>query len=295
MTLARAWTRHAPIARGKDRLAALALRLTDDPPTDVLCETTDGRRLFVDPTTHGYGPVYFKGTYEPGTTSVVTRLLRPGDVCLDVGANIGWYTTLCATLVGPTGAVHAFEPLPPTFRQLERNVGLLADSSRVSLNCTALGDTSGVGTLHVFPDVPGSHTSLSGFGRDDTLTQTCALTTTDAYLAERGVATVTFVKLDIEGAELACLRGASRLFAQPTPPLWIVEMALATSRGFGYVPDDLVRHIRAHGDYEFFAIGEPDGVLTPIDGFAPADPGAYVLCAPRTHYRDRLAALVRRP
>ncbi len=294
LTLARTWTRHAPFGRGKDRLAALALGLSHEPPTDVVCETTDGRRLFVDPASHSYGPVYFKGTYEPGVTSVVTQLLRPGDVCLDVGANIGWYTTLCATLVGPTGSVHAFEPLLATFRQLERNVGLLADASHVHLNCHALGDTSGAGVLHVFPGVPDGHTSLADFGRTDAAAHDCVVTTVDEYLAEHRVGEVTFVKLDIEGAELQCLRGAGRLFAQPTPPLWIVEMALATSRGFNYRPGDLVAHMRAHGDFEFFAIGESDGALTPLDGFAPGDPGAYVLCAPRAHHRDRLAAALER-
>lgn len=293
MRLARAWTRHVPMARGKDRLAALAVRLTTSPPTEVLCETVDGRRLFVDPASDAYRTVYFKGSYEPGVSALVTRLLRSGDVCLDIGANIGWYTTLCASLVGPTGAVHAFEPLPPTFRRLERNVQLLGDAAHVHLTCAALGETPGTGTLHVFPGVPDGHTSLSAFGRSDAATHACAVTTIDACLTERGLDAVTFVKLDIEGAELACLRGADRLFAQPTPPLWIVEMALATSRGFGYAPDDLVRYLETHGDYEFFAIGEHDGTLTPIDGFQPGDPGAYVLCAPRSRHRDRLAGLVR--
>lgn len=295
MKLARAWTRHAPVTRGKDRLAGLAVALTRDPATDVACETTDGRRLFVNPTSRTYGAVYFKGVYEPGVSAVVSRLLEPGDVCLDVGASIGWYATLCASLVGPTGAVHAFEPLPETFRHLERNVRLLADARHVHLTCAALGDTPGTGRLHVFPDLPDGHTSLAAFGRSNVLTEACVVTTVDRYLDGRQVGAVTFVKLDIEGSELSCVRGARRLFAQPTPPLWIVEMALATSRGFGYGPDDLVQYMRAQGDYEFFAIDDTTGALAPIEGFRAGDPGAYVLCVPRAHYRDRLARLHRRP
>ncbi len=70
-------------------------------------------------------------------------------------------------------------------------------------------------------------------------------------------------------------------------------MALATSRGFNYRPNDLVAFMRDHGDYEFFAIDETDGGLTAIDGFAPGDAGAYVLCVPRGRYRDRLTAATR--
>ncbi|MEZ5316857.1 MAG: FkbM family methyltransferase [Vicinamibacterales bacterium] len=283
LPLARLWTRHAPVARGKDRLATLALRLTPAPPADVCVETVDGRRFRIDPASHGYAPVYFRGVYEPGISHVVSRLLRPGDVCLDVGAHIGWYTTLAATLVGPTGAVHAFEPLPSAFRRLERNVALLQDSSCVVLNNIALGEAPGAGLLHVFPSEPDSHSSISDQGRPDARAIPCTVTTLDAYLAERvpHARTVALVKLDVEGAELMCLRGAHGLFSRPAPPCWIVEMAASTSRGFGYTPNDLLAQIRARGEYDFFTIGPIDGALTRLEAFEPGDPGDYVLCAPR--------------
>lgn len=287
------WTRYAPIARGRDRLAALAIAGTRLPPASVTCRTVDGRRLTVDPACHTYRSVYFKGTYEPAVSALVTRLLRPGDVCLDVGANIGWYTTLCARCVAPSGTVHAFEPQADTFEALRRNVALLPKASAaVVLNDCALGDRQGDARVHVFAELPNGHTSLGDFGRADATPQACELTTVDAYLARRGGPPVTFVKLDIEGSELSCLRGAGRLFAQAVPPLWIVEMALATTRGFGYTPNDLVRCFRDRGVFDFYTIDEIDGALTALDGFAPHHPGAYVLCVPRGHFGDRLAGVI---
>lgn len=267
--------------------------MTRLPPPSVTCRTVDGRRLTVDPTCLTYRSVYFKGTYEPAVSALVSRLLRPGDVCLDVGANIGWYTTLCAMCVGSSGAVHAFEPERETWQALRRNVARLPEGTApVVLNDCALGEHPGEARLHVFTGLPNGHTSLGDFGRDDAVAQLCRVTTVDAYLAHAGAPQVTFVKLDIEGGELSCLRGAGRLFAQTVPPLWIVEMALATTRGFGYTPNDLVRVFRDRGAFDLFAIGETDGAVTPLDGFAPGDPGAYVVCVPRGHYRDRLAGVI---
>src|SRR4029450_8092682 len=61
------------------------------------------------------------GVWEPNVTAAFRRTLAPGDVCLDIGAHIGYYTLLAARLVGPEGHVHAFEPAPASFRRLRAN------------------------------------------------------------------------------------------------------------------------------------------------------------------------------
>lgn len=294
LPIARAWTRHAPFPRGKDRLAGLAMRWTTHGPKEVCCRTTDGRQFLVDPTSHGYASVYFKGSYEAGVSTVVSRILRSGDVCLDIGAHIGWYTTMFATLVGPAGAVHAFEPLGAPFEKLERNVALLEDSAHVVLNRVAMGARPGAGQMHVFAGLPDGHSSLADFGRLDAVAYRCPVSTVDDYLAESRLGTVTLAKLDIEGAELLCLQGARQLFTQSVPPFLVIEMALATSAGFGYMPNDILAHIQSEGDYMFFVIGQSDGRLTRVEAFARGDAGDNVLCVPRAHGRDGLAALVRR-
>jgi predicted methyltransferase len=60
--------------------------------------------------------------YEPEVTAVFGRVLRPGDVVIDVGANVGWFTLLAASLVGPGGKVVACEPGPDNLAKLQANI-----------------------------------------------------------------------------------------------------------------------------------------------------------------------------
>src|SRR5258708_5327092 len=69
---------------------------------------------------------------KPYTEIAIFRtIIRPGDTVFDVGANAGQYTTLFCRLVGSAGAVHAFEPVPPTFAILQDNLGHHAQKSRL--------------------------------------------------------------------------------------------------------------------------------------------------------------------
>lgn len=63
------------------------------------------------------------GVYEPVLTEAFLRLIKPGDGVVDIGMHLGYYTTLFALLVGPTGQVHAFEPTPSTREIARRNTG----------------------------------------------------------------------------------------------------------------------------------------------------------------------------
>ena len=66
--------------------------------------------------------IYATGRYEEDTVALMTRLLKPGDCFVAVGANIGYLTLVGARLVGPAGSVIAFEPLSRARSSLERNV-----------------------------------------------------------------------------------------------------------------------------------------------------------------------------
>jgi hypothetical protein len=66
----------------------------------------------------------------------------------------------------------------------------------------------------------------------------------------------------------------------------MMEMALNTSKGFGYLPGDLIEFIKSQADYKFFIINEFDGSLTEIAGFAAGDIGANVLCIPQARMAE---------
>ena len=285
----RLYTFNTPIDKGKYRLMQAAISACRYVPKTVTATTRDGRSIAL-PISAGMGEaVYFLGEYEREVTRIVEELVRPGDVCLDVGANFGWFTTLLAKLSGPEGFVHAFEPVPSTFAQLESNVALTATPSRIKINNAALGDREDEVIVHVFDDIGLGFSSLSEKGSAGATAVRSRMLTLDAYLGgereERR--NINFVKLDIEGAELMFLKGASMLFDQQTPPIILAEMATEQSRNFGYSPNELIEFIGSRRPYEFYAVNEFNGEMERIEGFRDDEIGANVFCLPAGHYADR--------
>ncbi|MEQ1762646.1 MAG: FkbM family methyltransferase [Pyrinomonadaceae bacterium] len=279
LKVVRIYTYNTPIRKGSSRLMQLALKIVRHPPEDLVARTRDGRGFAVDLTTGMQGTVFFFGEYEPFITELVELLIMQGDVCIDAGANFGWYTTLMANITGPLGSVHAFEPFPDSFEALQRNTNLLKDRASVELNRLALSDSESVASITLFPGLPTGHASLIANGLSGKSVP-CETARLDLYLEQRSIDKIGFLKVDVEGAELSLLKGATKIFSQSVPPIIVMEMALATSSPFGYVPNDLIEFIRSQADFNFYKIDEINRRLIRISGFARDDIGANVLCVP---------------
>lgn len=295
----RFYTFNTPIPKGKYRLYQSALKICRYPPTNIKTKIQDGREYLVDLTNEMNETVYFLGEYEPSVTQTISSIVKCGDVCLDIGANFGWFTLLFHQLCNnknksknETGEVHAFEPMPPVFTALQKNWEIAGEPNNVFLNNLALGDETKEVNLYRFTDLPDGYSSLSnGMDKNNFKTFTVQMTTLNSYLTSRKINEVNFVKLDIEGAELMFLKGATKLFLQKTPPIFMVEMALGTTKNFGYLPNDLIEFIRQHADYNFYALNDYDLSLHKIDGIAPEEIGAHVLCVPANCDSSRLELL----
>ena len=286
----RFYTFNTPISKGKYRLYETALNLCRYPPTQIATEIRDGRRFRLNLTEEMHKSVFFLGEYERAVTDVIAAVVRKDDICLDIGANFGWYTTLLSRLCSD-GEIHAFEPMPDIFSELEQTRKLAGEPKNIQLNNLALGDENRLIDLYRFTEMSSGFSSFSAEGKDNFQTFSVPMMTLDSYLTGKKINDVNFVKLDIEGAELMFLRGATTLFEQATPPILMAEMALATTKSFGYLPNDLIEFIRQHADYNFYALNEFDGTLREIDGFAPDEIGANVLGVPKNTDSKRLEKL----
>ena len=100
LNLARLYTFHTPVAKGKYRLYQTALDFCRFLPTEIEAKTHDGRRYIINLTDGMHQSVFFLGEYERAVTDIISAVVKKGDVCLDVGANFGWYTTLLSRLCG---------------------------------------------------------------------------------------------------------------------------------------------------------------------------------------------------
>jgi FkbM family methyltransferase len=155
------------------------------------------------------------GVFDPCVTETLHRLIDPGDAVADVGANVGYMTSLAAARVGGDGRVLAFEPHPRVYELLERNAARWRDAASirtVELSRIALSDSDGEGTLTAGPffDANMGLAALS----DGQATHAGAESITVRLarldeIAESG--TFGLLKVDVEGHEAAVLRGATRL------------------------------------------------------------------------------------
>ena len=158
--------------------------------------------------------------------------IRPGDTVIDVGANVGHYTVRLARIVGPEGRVIAFEPVPHTFAMLVENVESAALGQVSFVNAAATSEPARLrfdvpqwehGGLNYYQ----SRVSASGE------TEVVGLPV-DAVLPP---GRVSFVKVDVEGHELACLKGCRRLIERDRPMLMVEGDETAVREylaGFGY-------------------------------------------------------------
>lgn len=287
----RLYTANTPIARGRYRVFLVAQSLLRELPGDLPVHLPDGRRFVVNLATGMQSTVFFLGEYERALTFFVEKLIREGDVCLDVGANFGWYASIFRKHCGETGEVHAFEPVPPTFDELERNHLANGAPRNVYLNNFALGAKHDTFRINLFRGLPTGHASLSDQGRTDAVAFDCKVETLESYIESHKLRDVSFLKVDIEGSEMFFLEGAGALFRQPVPPMFLMEMALEQTRNFGYRPNDLIEFLRKHADYRFFKIDEIAFRLIEIEKFDEDDIGANVLCIPADHCLDRFEAI----
>jgi len=143
------------------------------------------------------------GLFEPFQTEWVAGEVRPGDVVLDLGAHIGYYTLLFARLVGPAGRVIAFEPDPDNFRLLRHNV-TLNGYQNVSLYPKAVSDRCGKAQLFLSPDNAGDHRlHAEGESRQSVDVEVVTL---DSVLGSYS-GPIDLIKMDVQGSEGAALAG----------------------------------------------------------------------------------------
>jgi FkbM family methyltransferase len=241
--LFRAW----PFSYGLERLLDAVDPLP--PPGPV---TTKLRgfplRLTYDPQSYIGRFLYYRGLYEDATVEFLRRILRPGMNFVDVGANIGLYSTVAASLVQPAGRVLAIEPQEDMCELVGMNArqnGL----TNVTVVRTALGRSAGTARLHqLYSSNPSAatlqlqadETSLSS---SDVPIQRLGDLLAKARLGDADLV----VKIDVEGAELEVLAGANEYFTTHPPTVILVECVDHHLRRFGASSVDLLTTLHRLG------------------------------------------------
>ncbi|MDB9521182.1 FkbM family methyltransferase [Dolichospermum circinale CS-1225] len=152
----------------------------------------------------------YLGTYERHELTFLKKYIKPGWVCLDVGANIGFYTLNLSKLVGSEGKVYAIEPSPSNYKKLEENIAINNLDNCITSNI-ALSSESGEFVFSVSPH------QNSGWGRLGKWTSAQSeiivnVNTLDDFVLFNNISNIDFLKIDIEGHELKFLEGGKNTF-----------------------------------------------------------------------------------
>ena len=165
--------------------------------------------------------LFFYGEYEPFTQKLITSMVKPGSVALDIGANIGIHTITLAKATGPTGKVYSFEPHPTIFNKLITNISL-NNLQWVHPIKTALTDTSGTAILCGF-DHQTSNEGTSALGNkasEQPLQKNQFHVTTitlDDFVALHNITKLDIIKIDVEGHEINVFNGAIKTLTTLKP------------------------------------------------------------------------------
>ena len=180
------------------------------------------------------------GALEPETVRAFLLLLSPQLVVFDVGANIGQYTLLASRRVV---AVHAFEPTPRTVEKLRVNIAL-NNLSNVTVNQVAVSDRTGDAILFTDPKNPDTNSIMGG--NENAPSISVPTITLDDYATSHALIP-DLIKMDIEGAEMLALRGATRLLNEENAPLILMEINPAALRQSGSSPDEILTLLASLG------------------------------------------------
>jgi FkbM family methyltransferase len=220
-----------PLLRRHLRLDAIALGYSRIlARRELRIAQMDGYRFYVnlgEPL--GVAPYFFKA---PGIVWLTHKLIGPGDVCVDAGANAGHYTFWCASVVGPRGRVFAFEPNPEFADMVRRSIDLNDFGGFVRVEQRALYSATGE-TKQFFLSVNPMNTGTSSlvdhgsYLSPDRVIEVQTISFDD-FARNEGVERFRLVKVDVERAEEFVFAGASKTLAEHKIDFIIVEMHAAS-------------------------------------------------------------------
>ncbi len=206
------------------------------------------------------------GMYEPDETRFIQDSIGTDFVVVDIGANIGYYTLIMASLAKE---VHAFEPDPVNYGILQKNVTANNLTNVVTYN-KAVSEAAEKRMLYVCDFNRGMHRLYpSRYCRDSI--------DVDAVRLDEVIHFADFIKMDIEGAELGALRGMTRLLEKG--PTLLMEFHPPSIREYGANPRDVIAYVQSFGYRVMLPDHDHDDVIyEELEKLATEKAGTNILC-----------------
>jgi FkbM family methyltransferase len=182
--------------------------------------------------------------YEASFDSAMIASLKPGTRVFDIGANVGYYTKKFAEAVGPSGEVHAFEPVPASASKVRE---LQAQYPWIQVHQCALSDQAGELLMNAEDESTSPTNRIAFEGEHLKKSISVPVATFDQLVKEYGPPSL--IKIDVEGYEWLVLQGAARSLKMSEIMHVFVEIhfALLESRGFSKAGNDIYKILEEAG------------------------------------------------
>ena len=212
--------------------------------------TIDGNKLYLDSSDSLRLSV--KKEFEPETTDLIQKNIFSGNIVVDIGANIGFFTLIMSNGVKKEGKVFSFEPTRPTYSKLLDNISLnkykfvtpknlaLSNSRKESI----INITKDPGQSHMLPD---DQVAKDGLVPDNSNYQEISVDTIDEFTEREKLHHIDIMKIDAEGQDLNVLRGSNKLLKSKTINYIICEIEDAAA-------NEDIRSLLGSYDYDLFYI-----------------------------------------
>jgi len=192
----------------------------------------DGHIMYLDPPDSLR--LSINGVYEKFETQTVKQYIKPGDVVLDLGANIGYYTLIFAKLVGKQGKVYAFEPDPNNFKLLQKNIEV-NNYTNVELIQKAVSDKNGKATMYIVEEHPAGNRLFDAHDKADRNTIEVKTIRLDDFFNNDNHE-INFIKMDVEGTENKVIAGMPLILRKTKKLKMMVEFAPTLIKESGIDP-----------------------------------------------------------
>jgi FkbM family methyltransferase len=277
LRLTAAYVRYFPLMKGKKRIIAMVFKM-NFPNISIITKSNDGRYFEFNPRSMQAFQIFFWGTREKYETEIISSILRTGDKAIDIGANIGWYTTLMSKYVGLNGKVIAIEPVPSTFIGLKKSLELNHNLNNVIFLNLACSDHVGKEIIHEFPSMHPGLSSGRTYDGIPKIEHQVPADTIDRLIDIYGFTKVHLVKIDVEGSELAVLRGAVNSLSNSMIEALMIEANQERCLAFGYQFEECVKFIQeCDYRYIFYRIQKREAAIRKMHDISDYKSGDNIL------------------
>ncbi|MFM8679253.1 MAG: FkbM family methyltransferase [Alphaproteobacteria bacterium] len=243
-----AWATRRFQPRGIDRVVRMLYPPGNDRPIRSVVDYDEGLLFHCDTQSFLEWYIFFYGAFRPEVSRLINRMLRPGQVAIDIGANVGMHSVIMANRVGPTGRVVVFEPDPHPMGRLRRNMALNGIDWVTTVEA-AVSARSETRTFYLHDDSIGNFANASLVAATvgkQTASVEMQVVSIDEWMRDNPLPRVDVVKLLAQGEEYNALQGMRGLIERDRPKIFFLyEPSYWQRQGLELM--DAVRFFAGHG------------------------------------------------